>query len=111
MMRKLPPTDILCVNPGAGLYEQFDKVVVPLPGRQVKGLVLLRALAGLQLLLGEKRGLDGSNMEVRMRTAVMPMVSSTWVCVRRSSLETDRLPTSTAEKRGMLPSCTQRKLD
>ena len=51
--------------------------------------------------------MERSNMEVRVRPAMVTMVSATCVWVRRSSLETDRLPTSTAEKSGMLPSCRQ----
>ena len=43
---------VLGVHLGAGLYEQFDKIVVPLPGRQVDGAVPHLALAGLELVLG-----------------------------------------------------------
>ena len=43
---------ILSVHLGAGLYEQFDQVVVSLPGCQVDGAVSNIALPRLQLFLG-----------------------------------------------------------
>ena len=43
---------VLSVHLGPRLYEELDKVVVSLPGRQVDGAVPHLALPGLELLLG-----------------------------------------------------------
>ena len=42
---------VLGVHLSAGLYEQFDQIVVPLPGCQVDGAVSNLSLPRLQLLL------------------------------------------------------------
>ena len=51
---------VLGVHLSAGLYEQFDQVVVPLPGCQVDGAVSNLALPCLQLFLsGAEEELPG----------------------------------------------------